>query len=363
MQVHFFDKSDTAPKLKDVKRFSRFWLNTLLLSMLVVPLLASQANAVGYKRIVDNDLMIDVWYPSPSHEKENRLGPFDVTLAFDAEPEKKGRYQIVLLSHGNSGYPRNHHLTAKALVEAGFIVVGPVHAVDHMMGVEGKITKVLEWRSTELRHALEAVIQDEAFRNIVDLSRVHAIGYSLGGFTALHAAGASIDLPAGLAHCERENDPAFCEPPAFLDRWTTKYYRKVTTPELNREIAPVHFPFGFVNGGVAIVAPLGQGVGLDPNTFLANGVMVVGLERDTIALPRFHASNIDAVFSEHVKTEYHLMDAHHSAFIAPFAKRVTDREHIPVAVDPEGFDRVAFLNDINNRLADFFTRSKSSSGL
>lgn len=44
------------------------------------------------------------------------------------------------------------------------------------------------------------------------------------------------------------------------------------------------------------------------------------------------------------------------AFIAPFAKRVTDIEDIPVAKDPPGFDRVKFISDLNNELTTFFLR-------
>ena len=350
------------PNQPTLGKLERYWLITLVLSVLAVLMIISPAYAVGYKRIVDNDLKIDVWYPSPAAEEENRLGPFDVTLAFDAEPEREGRFQIVLLSHGNSGHPRNHHLTAKALVEAGFIVVGPVHAVDHLVAGWKNIPKVLEWRTTELRHAIEALLQDEEFRRIVDLSRIHAVGYSLGGFTTLQAAGASIDLEAARAHCEAEDDPAFCEEQPFYQRWMVKFRREVTTPDLNREIAPLYFSFGFVNGGVAVVAPVGQGIGVDPNTFQANSVMVVGLDQDTIALPRYHASYLNELFSEHVETEYHLMEAHHSAFIAPFAKRVPNVERIPAAIDPEGFDRAAFLNDVNNRLVSFFRKSRDVAG-
>ena len=42
------------------------------------------------------------------------------------------------------------------------------------------------------------------------------------------------------------------------------------------------------------------------------------------------------------------------AFIAPFAKRVTDNEDIPVARDPLGFDRTKFISDLNEELIEFF---------
>ena len=319
---------------------------------------SSQTHTVGFKWIVENDLKIGVWYPSISVEEDTRLGPFDVTLAMDGKPTKQGLYQVILLSHGNSGRVRNHHLTAKALVRGGFIVIAPLHTADHLLAGEN-IAKVLEWRVTELRYALEAVLQEREFRDRIDLSHVHAIGYSLGALTAFNAAGAVIDVAAADRHCVQEHDPEFCENPSFFLRWWTKYLREVKTPDLNRKIPSLYFPFGFVNGSIAVVAPVGQGVGINPNSFLAKHILVIGLKQDTVTLPQFHASNLNTLFSKHVETKYELVDGHHEAFIAPFAKRVTDVEHIPAAIDPEGFDRLAFLNSINSRLVNFFIQSKN----
>jgi hypothetical protein len=45
---------------------------------------------------------------------------------------------------------------------------------------------------------------------------------------------------------------------------------------------------------------------------------------------------------------------HHFAFIAPFPKWLTDSENIPVAKDPEGFDRQAFIDNVNQDIVGFF---------
>ena len=54
-----------------------------------------------------------------------------------------------------------------------------------------------------------------------------------------------------------------------------------------------------------------------------------------------------------------MFKAHHSAFISPFAKRITDIEHIPAAIDPPGFDRMNFLTEVNQALIDFFIDARS----
>ena len=59
-------------------------------------------------------------------EPETEFGlVVDAKLAMDAAPDVTGKYQAVLFSR--SGRARNHYLTAKALVGAGFIVIAPLH--------------------------------------------------------------------------------------------------------------------------------------------------------------------------------------------------------------------------------------------
>ena len=134
---------------------------------------------------------------------------------------------------------RNHYLTAKALARAGFIVIAPLHAADHLMSGD-KTAVVLDWRVTELRFALEAVMQRDEFRSLLDLSRIHALGYSLGALTALNAAGASVDIPAADRHCATVSDPAFCDLPP-LRQMVGQSKRGTKTPTFGRTVEPVHF--------------------------------------------------------------------------------------------------------------------------
>ena len=309
------------------------------------------ASAAGFQTLSSNDLTIGVWYPSDAPEQDERLGPFDVRLAFDAPPKSDGQYQFILLSHGNSGYFRNYYLTGKALADAGFIVVAPMHAADHLM--KGKdFPKVLDWRIRELQFALEAVLQIESFRRIADLSRVHAIGHSLGAVTALTAAGAGFDISLLFQHCSQNDDPGVCTPRSDAKREESRISRGIVTPDLERDIALRHFPLAFVNGGVAVVAPVGQLVFFDERTFRAQGLFIVGLEDDKITLPQFHASYLAEIFPERYIRHFSIRPGNHFAFIGPLAERVAD--DIPELKDPPGFDRKVFVDKINQDLVDFF---------
>ena len=317
-------------------------------------LLPSAHAAVGFQSITASGLSMGLWYPTQSTETPGRIGPFDVTLAFDAPPHPGRSLQPILMSHGNSGRMRNHNLTAKALAEAGFLVIAPTHSIDHLVGGEDTY-KAMNWRTVELAHALEAVLQIAEFRNIVDVSRVHAVGYSLGALTALNAAGAGIDGTLIEAHCSRNVDPAFCDTPSWFLRQKLRYLRGAKPPPLPRDIASLHYPLPFVNGGVAVVAPVGQGATFHGNLFQASKLFIVGFESDDVTVAKYHAQYLAETFPPDRIAHFSLRAGHHAAFIAPFAKRVTDDQFIEAAQDPDGFDRGQFLDKLNRELVAFFT--------
>ena len=89
----------------------------------------------------------------------------------------------------------------------------------------------------------------------------------------------------------------------------------------------------------------------------ASRALVIAIGGDVIARPRFHASAIASALPPDRLAGFVTVPGHHFAFIAPFAKRVTDNEHIPVAIDPEGFDRDAFIRRVNGLIVEFFRES------
>ena len=319
--------------------------------------LSGCAEAVGFRVLEAAGGTIGVWYPTEASNTRGRLGPFDVEYAFDAAP-MPGRWPPVLLSHGNSGRFRNHHPTAEALASMGFIVIAPQHSADHRIG--GSATAgAVALRIDELRRALEVVGKDAALSPTLDIAHVHAIGYSLGGATVIAAAGAGVDLDAAEAHCAAygDEDATFCDPPPFLWRlW--QWMRKPVSLE---DMPNRFFVEPFVNGSVAVVAPIGQGLAIDSERFASPRVLVIAIEGDKIAQPRFHAEAVAAALPPERLSGFVSVSAHHFAFIAPFPERLTAKKDIPIAKDPEGFDRPAFIEGINARLVVFFCEDKPTS--
>jgi hypothetical protein len=313
---------------------------------------SASASAVGYRLIDKENLKVSVWYPSEATEQKVQYGPFDASFAVDAAP-RKGKYQPVLVSHGNSGRARNHYLTARALVEAGFIAIAPLHTPDHLIDTDDTAT-ALNWRTRELQIALELVMRDSELGSILDISQVHGLGYSLGALTIMQAAGATIDLTAVDDHCSRNADPAFCDSAGWILRTRLRLLRGVDVHRAMRNTPNVFNTFPYLNGKVALVAPVGQGAVFNSDFFLAKKVFIVGLKDDIVTVPEFHSLYLESIIPDDLLYESLLVPGHHSAFIAPFSKRVTSKEDIPAAKDPVGFNRIDFLDDINTRLQNFY---------
>ena len=326
--------------------------NWLYLCALAFLFHAATASAVGFRSIEKENLKVSVWYPSGAAEQEIQYGPFDATFAVDATPQE-GKYQPVLVSHGNSGRARNHYLTAKALVDAGFVVIAPLHTPDHLIDTAETAT-ALNWRTRELLIALELVMRDGELGGILDISQVHGLGYSLGALTVMQAAGATIDLTAVDDHCASNTDPAFCDGASWILRTRLRLLRDVDVYGAMRNTPNVFNTFPFLSGKVALVAPVGQGAVFNRDFFLAKKVLIVGLKDDIVTLPEFHSRYLESIIPDDLLFDSLVVPGHHSAFIAPFSERVTSKEDIPAAKDPIGFNRLDFLNTINTRLQDFY---------
>ena len=330
------------------------YLFHIFTTLLLITLMPTTAMAAGYRLLEHDDFLVHVWYPTDEVAKPGRMGPFDVVQADDA-PLRAGKYEAVLMSHGVFGRARNHHLTAQNLADSGFVVIAPVHAADFHLDTDRRAA-ALVWRVTELRHAVELVIQDEAFRNSIDFSVTHGVGYSLGTATILMGAGGGFDLELIGEHCENEDDPGFCERPGYFARWRISRLRGVEVHEPDRVVPPHFFSMPFINGHIALIAPLAQGLMVSAPFFSAKGVYVQGFAMDRINLPRFHTHPYRDLIPPDRLVHFDIAEnGNHFAFIAPFAKRVTDVEHIEAAIDPPGFDRRAFLDRLNADLVSFFS--------
>jgi len=154
-----------------------------------------------------------IWYPAanPTYRVPVGDGPiFDPTFAFVGPAIAEGRHPLVLLSHGSGGNADVLGWLATGLVERGAIVL----AVNHPGSTSGdsspRRSVDLEARANDLSAALDMIMADPAFAPFIDEGRVSAVGFSLGGTTALGLAGLRFDGTVQDTNCTTGPDAADC---------------------------------------------------------------------------------------------------------------------------------------------------------
>ncbi|MFL6605411.1 MAG: alpha/beta hydrolase family protein [Steroidobacteraceae bacterium] len=165
-------------------------------------------------------LTVDLWYPAapaPGAQREiytaslpsqPPAGPvtFNVPgLAVrDAPPAGKG-YPLVVVSHGYSNSPAAMTWLTENLASKGYVVAAIRHD-DPPITDTARFPQLLVRRPLDIAFVTRNLRSILAREHLVDPARVALIGYSMGGYGALTAAGATLDptspmtrmVPGGL---------------------------------------------------------------------------------------------------------------------------------------------------------------------
>jgi predicted dienelactone hydrolase len=193
----------------------------------------------------DATLRIVVWYPASRAADEATVTvgapdrPVFVTgrVARDAPWADKGPHPVIVASHGYGGAARQLTWLGSALARAGYVVI----AVDHpgtngVDGITAEGTYAAWERALDLRIALDAVARDPELGPRLDLSRVGAAGFSLGGWTAALLAGARTDFAAFDRFCAGPARDSICEPQREYPADFTRRHPTLAQPAM-RELA------------------------------------------------------------------------------------------------------------------------------
>lgn len=158
------------------------------------------------------------WYPTLEARDAPVMRFFELgPLQPGAPLEPGGPFPVVLLSHGTGGTAEGVGWLARALALAGYVVLGPNHHGN--TGAEPYTAEgFLCWweRMPDLSLLLETLEKEPPFAGGLDLSRVSAVGFSLGAYAALGLAGAVTSWPRFVDWRQREA-PDLAGPPEFPD--------------------------------------------------------------------------------------------------------------------------------------------------
>lgn len=242
-----------------------------------------------------------VWYPAQAGAQETALtiGPpdaplFEVGTAAADAAIARGRWPVLLLSHGNGGSARMMGWFGTAMARAGYVVI----AVDHPGNNGGEpmteAGSILMWnRVDDLAAALAAVRADPVLATAVDTTRLGIAGYSAGGFTALAAAGARPDVQRLLAFCHAHPADGVCAPQAETPGLTlARRVAAADTPALAPWVARAGDDRAIAGvGAVFLIAPaMVQAFAPEALEKVTQPVSIIVGAADTVASP---ATNSD----------------------------------------------------------------------
>lgn len=256
-------------------------------------------------------------YPASGAESAEHFGPYPVAVARDAPPAD-GVYPLVVISHGHSGTPWTYRELARHLVQAGFVVALPAHTGNTrddntLAGTAANLAN----RPRHISLSIDAALAEPALQAHIASGGVAVIGHSIGGYTALAAAGGQ---PWTGPHERKGAEPA--PVPVTPD------------PRIRALVLLNPATFWFVGESLrAVRVPI---------------LMRTG-EKDQVT-PAEHARNVidgvaDAALVEHKE----IAGGGHFAFMSKFPPEMT-RPNFPPSQDPPGFDRAtiqpAFFADV-----------------
>lgn len=306
---------------------------------------ADNIAGVGLKRlqfldpVMRTPMSAAVFFPSPNPSHVTSIGPYDIAASRNAVISK-GRYPVIMISHGNMGSMWGHHDLATTLARHGYIVVAVMHPGDNFEDFSRTGTvSVLYGRPRQISASLDAVLNDPELAQHVNDTKVGFVGFSAGGTTGLILSGAKPTLSRLESYCAtRPDDHAVCEARGEI---------QVDQPELE-PTADTRIR------ALVLLSPLSVVFSPEATKQIDTPMLVAVGEKDEELSPE---ANAIALSRELPNAQLKLIpDAGHFAFLAPCSQQLSTAAP-GLCVDRDGFDRVAFHRALNGEAVDYFNRT------
>jgi predicted dienelactone hydrolase len=167
----------------------------------------------------DRLVQATIWYPAVEGGYRESVGDNPVFRGVqgwrDAKPEQQKKHPLIVFSHGSGGNPANLSWIASRLASAGFVVALPVHQGTTSSDSTPEQTVRVWERTADMSALLSELLSSPSTRKLIDDNNITAMGFSLGGLTALSLVGVRAQA-APLAHyCDQYPENPSC---IWLDR-------------------------------------------------------------------------------------------------------------------------------------------------
>ena len=298
-----------------------------------------------------------VWYPSAGGGEAVSFGGnsvFHGTRVLDRARMAEGPFPVVLASHGLGGNIGALGWLTAGLAEGGCVSNG-FSSVNHPNSTRADFDLqegLKHWtRVQDLRAARAWLAAQPELAAHADFSRIYAVGFSAGGWTALSLGGARADLEGYGARCETA--------PPSLWQCADLTRRGADLTAYPAEEWNAGRKDGRVRAVAAIDPALTWGLGPAHVRDLVDRVLLIGLGTAETRLPATDFSETGSRFAALVPgAEIETMDpaAHFSALLPckPEGPAILAAENDdPVCDDPPGTDRAALHERIVARIAAF----------
>jgi predicted dienelactone hydrolase len=188
---------------------------------------------------------VTVWYPAAEGSVETSLdlGPPGQPMFYvgasapDAAFADARRRPVILFSHGFGGTARMMAWFTTVMAQQGYVVIAVDHPGNNGLDKMTVAGGTMFWdRPGDLEAALETVKADPAIGPHLDLKRLGVAGFSAGGFTALAAAGARVDMKHFTDFCAAHPDDGVCKPQQEFPVTLDKAMEALASPELAGEV-------------------------------------------------------------------------------------------------------------------------------
>lgn len=322
------------------------YLHSLLVALLSswAFLGACFAHSVGYQLVKSYDtegraLEIGIWYPTTSTAWKQRLGAIEQVVAISGNVAGHD-LALVVFSHGHGGSLLDHHDTAYALAQAGFVVATITHPGDNHRD-RSRTGAVLD-RAQHISMTLDFMLSRWPDFARLDANRIGVFGFSVGGLTALVSIGGAPDLSLIGPLCRDYASDLICQAvvPVSRDRWL------MANPHASQ-----HHD-SRIRAAVLAAPVLGFTLSAERLKRVTAPVQLWRAEHDIVAPDPWNVEPIRRGLPR--PTTYHVVTgAGHFDFVAPCSS-VTSRVMPQHCESMSGFDRAQFHAYFNQEVVTFF---------